>query len=60
MSDISITFAVVIARGNREVARLVPVNPGGERELGFAAFGVPATFFDDLPEDERAGWEGGS
>ena len=51
---------VVIARGDTEVARLVPVRPRGERELGFVAFEVPATFFEDLPEDELAAWESGA
>ena len=48
---------IVIARGDTDVARLVPVHPRGERELGFVAFEVPATFFEDLPEDELAAWE---
>ncbi len=51
---------VVIARGDTEVARLVPVRPRGERELGFVAFEVPATFFEDLPEDELTVWESGA
>jgi antitoxin (DNA-binding transcriptional repressor) of toxin-antitoxin stability system len=48
---------IVIARGDTDVARLVPVHPRGERELGFVAFEVPATLFEDLPEDELAAWE---
>jgi antitoxin (DNA-binding transcriptional repressor) of toxin-antitoxin stability system len=51
---------VVIARGDRAVARLVPVQaPGRERELGFVPYEVPDTFADDLPEEELAAWETG-
>ena len=49
---------VVIARGDHPVARLVPVHPRGERELGFVDYHVPAAFFDDLPDVEIAAWEG--
>lgn len=48
---------VVIARGSKPVARLVPVRRSTERELGFVAYHVPESFFDELPEDELAAWE---
>lgn len=48
---------VVIARGDVEVARLVPARGVRERELGFMAFQVPDSFFEDLPEEELAAWE---
>ena len=49
---------IVIARGDRPVARLVPLENAEDRALGFVAYSVPESFFDPLPEDERAGWEG--
>lgn len=50
----------VIARGDRPVARLVPMHAGEDRELGFVPFHVPASFDDPLAADELAAWEGGA
>lgn len=47
----------VIARGEEPVATLSPIATR-TRELGFGNFPLPASFFDDLPEDELAPWEG--
>lgn len=49
---------VIIARGDRPVARLVPLDDLKERDLGFVGYEVPETFFDQLPEEELAAWEG--
>lgn len=52
---------VVIARGDVPVARLVPIR---EREVARKAgtlrgiVKVPKAFFEPLPEDELAAWEG--
>lgn len=48
---------VVIQRGSTPVARLVPIGERRRRELGFVAFDVPDSFFEDLPEDELSAWE---
>lgn len=48
----------VIARGQLEVARLVPIRPAGARELGFVPYQLPPSFFDDLPDAELAAWDG--
>lgn len=48
----------VIARGEHEVARLVPMGEQPKRDLGFLNLNVADSFFDDLPEDELAAWEG--
>lgn len=48
----------VIARGDQQIARLVPAEPAPERELGFVAALVPDGFDDPLPEAELAAWEG--
>lgn len=48
----------VIARGDHPAARLVPVEPRERRELGFVAYSVPEEFFDALPAEELAAWEG--
>ena len=50
---------IVISRGERPVARLVPVEAAGARDLGFVAYRVPDGFFDPLPEEELTAWEGG-
>lgn len=49
---------IVIVRGSVPVARLVPVEPVRERELGFDAglFEIPDDF-DELPEDVLADFE---
>ncbi|USQ79897.1 type II toxin-antitoxin system Phd/YefM family antitoxin [Ornithinimicrobium faecis] len=49
---------IVIARGDRPVARLSPIDGQDDRELGFVAYSVPDEFFDPLPEEELAVWEG--
>ena len=50
---------VTISRGERPVARLVPVESAAARDLGFVAYRVPDGFFEDLPEEELTAWEGG-
>ena len=51
---------VVIARNGKPVARLTPVRKQGERQPGSmeGLFTVPDSFFDPLPEEELALWEG--
>lgn len=48
----------IVARGDRPIARLVPIEPPRARELGFVTYSVPDEFFEPLPADELAGWEG--
>ena len=50
---------VVIARGDRPVARLVPLEARDDRDVGFVAYRVPDDFFEPLPDDELGAWEGG-
>jgi prevent-host-death family protein len=52
---------VVIARGDKPAVKLVPVakkhpkrRPGAYK----GEFTVPDSFFDELPEEELAAWEG--
>ena len=51
---------VVIARNGKPVAQLVRCKPEGKRKPGSMAglFEVPDSFFDPLPEEELAAWEG--
>jgi prevent-host-death family protein len=54
---------VIISRGNKEVARLTGINPGPVKSRGYGAwkgkFNIPDSFFfDPLPDDELALWEG--
>lgn len=49
---------VVISRGDRPVARLVPLEAASFRDLGFVAYRVPDDFDEALPEEELKAWEG--
>ncbi len=52
---------VIIARGDKPVVRLVPVEaPKTGRRFGAykGEFEVPDSFFDPLPEEELRLWEG--
>lgn len=49
---------ITVARGDVEIAKIVPLKKTGRRELGFVAYDVPDSFFDPLPESELAAWEG--
>ena len=51
---------VIISRNGKPVAQLVRCKPKGERKPGSMAglFKVPDSFFDPLPEEELAAWEG--
>lgn len=49
---------VIIARGSTPVAKLVPLSPAAERELGFVAYTVPREFLEPLSEEELTTWEG--
>ncbi len=52
---------VVIARNGNPVARLVRVRPRGKRQFGSmkGRISIDDSFFDPLPEEELAAWEGG-
>lgn len=49
---------VVIARGDTDIARLVPLGDAPKRELGFVEYTVPSSFHDPLPGEVLAEWEG--
>ena len=51
---------IVIARGDKALVKLVPVNAEPKRVFGLmkGQFEVPDSFFDPLPEDELRLWEG--
>ena len=51
---------IVIARGNRPVVRLVPLDAAEPRkEFGSmeGVIGIGPEFFDPLPEEELEGWD---
>lgn len=51
---------IIIARGSKPVARLVPLGVvTSERKPGSwkGKFSIAPDFFDPLPDDELAGWE---
>ena len=51
---------VVIARNGKPVAQLVRCKPKGERKPGSMAglISIDDSFFEPLPEEELAAWEG--
>ena len=51
---------VVIARNGKPVARLVSVRSRGKRQFGSmkGRISLDDSFFDPLPEEELAAWEG--
>lgn len=54
---------IIIARGDKPVARLTPVEPPKPARVPgkwkHLIGPVPAEFFDPLPDDELDAWEGG-
>ncbi len=48
---------IVIAKGGKPCARLVPVTAPSQRPLGFVPGTVTPAFFNPLPEEELAAWE---
>ena len=52
---------IIIARGSEPVVRLVPIEPPRPRRRAGSLkgqFTVPDSFFDPLPPEELAAWEG--
>jgi prevent-host-death family protein len=52
---------IVLSKAGKPYARLVPLKPGParKRELGFLkGYHLDESFFDPLPEEELARWEG--
>ena len=53
---------IIIARGDKPIARLIPAQPPKKKSRGEGAwagkFILPESFFDPLPEEELAAWEG--
>lgn len=58
LADVERGEELVISRGATPVAKLVPLDPPSERELGFVVCAVPDDFDAPLPEAELAAWEG--
>lgn len=58
LAEVEAGEEITISRGPHEVARLVPVRPRGERDLGFVAYEVPESFWEELPAEELRRWEG--
>jgi prevent-host-death family protein len=45
----------VLAKNGEPYARLVPIGPAADRELGFLEGTVPDSFFEPLPDEELWG-----
>ena len=48
---------VILAKGGRPYAKLVPLNDGGKRPLGFVPGKVSDAFFEPLPPEELERWQ---
>jgi prevent-host-death family protein len=50
---------IVIAKAGKPKVRLVPIEDPPKRRLGFMkGWTLPDSFFDPLPDEELAAWEG--
>jgi len=58
LAEVEAGEEIIIARGNKPVAKLIALGGAGPRELGFVEYELPNSFFEDLPEEELATWEG--
>jgi prevent-host-death family protein len=48
---------IILAKGGKPYAKLVPVAEENRRPLGFVSLAIPDAFFDPLPEEELRRWE---
>ena len=58
LAEVEAGGQVIIARGDHAIARLVPIDRPTKRVLGGLRVSIPGEFFDPLPDDEIAAWEG--
>lgn len=49
---------IVLGKAGKPYARLVPLKPVRKRTLGFIKGKLDPSFFEPLPEEELAAWEG--
>lgn len=50
---------IIVAKAGKPYARLVPLAPPAERKPGGLDVTIGHDFFEPLPEEELAAWEGG-
>jgi prevent-host-death family protein len=48
---------IVLAKGGKPCAKLVPFEAPAKRTLGFVTGRLTETFFEPLPDHELASWE---
>lgn len=48
---------VILAKGGRPYAKLIPFGRGEKRALGFVPGAITDAFFEPLPDDELARWQ---
>lgn len=51
---------IILAKGGKPYAKLVPIGPGAARQPGLLKFRLGEAFFEPLPGDELKTWEGES
>lgn len=57
LDEVSAGAEIVLAKGGKPFARLVPLGPAPKRPLGFLSGRLTEEFFEPLPEEELARWE---
>lgn len=57
LDEVAAGSEIILAKGGKPFARLIPVGPVAKRPLGFVPGHVSDAFFAPLPEEELAGWE---
>jgi prevent-host-death family protein len=57
LEEVHAGHEIILAKGGKPYAKLVPIGPAAPRRLGFLKMKVPADFFEPLPEDELKRWE---
>jgi prevent-host-death family protein len=48
---------IILAKGGKPYARLVPLQAPGKRPLGFVPGRLTEAFFEPMSEEELAAWE---
>lgn len=49
---------IILAKGGKPCARLVPLNKTCERPMGFVKGRLTKVFYEPLPDEELVAWEG--
>lgn len=57
LEEVRLGAEIILAKGGKPYAKLVPVTEENRRPLGFVSLTIPEEFFEPLPEEELRRWE---